>query len=368
MGDAVSALLIKILVIVAGLAAVVCITVGVIFGINHFKDPDSGSDKGDSVQTGGDVDPSDNGGNENKSHNNGQPLYKTNATRSSYIGTTNDDTKLIEGIKSNNAILVELGGYTVVASKGADEKIYPASMTKVMTLIVACERVTDLDEMLKVKKEHVDFLAQSGGSAAHAFSEGEYLRVEDVLNLVIYDSDTIACLLLAERFGGSEAGFVALMNNKAAELGLSSTNFKNATGLYDPEHYTTCREMGAIMSYAFENELAKKILTSWEGYRFNSYDSEGGVRNSYLSWSDWYSGRFNDNPYIKNGSKTVVTVLAGKTGYEDIPRNCFVTYATDTNGVGYVSVVVGRSDASQDGVTAAESTADMKYIYKNYVK
>ena len=93
-------------------------------------------------------------------------------------------------------------------------------MTKVMTLLVACEMVTDLDEMLEVKQEHIDFKTQSGGSGDIVFIAGDMIRVEDLLKLVIYDSDTIACLLLAERYGGSEAGFVELMNNKAKEMGL----------------------------------------------------------------------------------------------------------------------------------------------------
>lgn len=359
MGEMISSFVIKILMVVAAFAVAVCVTVGVILGVKHSKENDT--DDGGAVQTGGDVDDDGLGG---------SPLYKTNATRSSYIGTSDSSTKLIEGIKSNNAILVELDGYTVVASKGADEKIYPASMTKVMTLLVACEMVTDLEEVLEVKEEHINFLVQSGGSADSTFTAGDWIKVKDLLHLVIYDSDTIACLLLAERYGGSEAGFVELMNNKAEELGLTSTNFKNATGLHDAEHYTTCREMAAIMAYSFENELAKKILTAYEGYRFNTYEADGKtVRDTHLSWSDWYSGRLEDNPYIKDGNgKTVVTVIAGKTGKEEIPRNCFVTYAVDKNGVGYVAVTVGRANESQPGVLATESTADTKYIYRNYVK
>ncbi|MBO5883843.1 MAG: D-alanyl-D-alanine carboxypeptidase [Clostridia bacterium] len=359
MGEMISSFVIKILIIVAALAVAVCVAVGVILGVKHSKENDTGD--GGAVQTGGDVDDDGLGG---------SPLYKTNATRSSYIGTSDSSTKLIEGIKSNNAILVELDGYTVVASKGADEKIYPASMTKVMTLLVACEMVTDLEEVLEVKEEHINFLVQSGGSADVTFTAGDWVRVEDLLNLIIYDSDTIACLLLAERYGGSEAGFVELMNNKAEEMGLTSTNFKNTTGLHDAEHYTTCREMAAIMAYSFENELAKKILTAYEGYRFKTYEADGKtVRDTHLSWSDWYSNkeRFYNNPVI-SGSNPKVTVIAGKTGKEEIPRNCFVTYATDANGVGYVAVTVGRSNESQPGVLAAESTADMKYIYRNYVK
>ena len=267
------------------------------------------------------------------------------------------------GIKSAHAVLVKLGDNTSIAEKGADTKVYPASMTKVMTLLVACENATDPNALLTVTQEMVDYHKQTGGSGMMAFVAGESITVEDALYLVIYDSDTIACLLLANYVAGSEQAFVGMMNDKAAKMGLTGTHFVNCTGLFNEEHYTTCR---AIMACALSNTVAKQIITSYNGYTVDIF--QGTNRNdsrSSLAYADWYSSRLGDNPWAGNGSD--VRILGGKTGYEDIPRYCFVTYAKNTaTGTEYVCVTVGRSSEEQYSIRLAESTNDTKRIYQKY--
>ena len=120
------------------------------------------------------------------------------------------------------------------------------------------------------------------------------------------------------------------------------------------------------MAYAFENPLAKKILTEYAGYSFDVYEGESDtVTRTLTAWSDWYSGRFADNPRINKGA---VVVKSGKTGWEDIPKACFVTYAETSSGNKYINVVVGRSDAEQPSVSSSESTADVKKIFSSYAK
>lgn len=270
------------------------------------------------------------------------------------------------GIKSAHAVLVTLGDNTSIAEKGADTKVYPASMTKVMTLLVACENARDPNALLTVTQEMVDYHKQTGGSGMMAFVAGESITVEDALYLVIYDSDTIACLLLAEYVAGSEQAFVGMMNERATQMGLTGTHFVNCTGLFNEEHYTTCREMAAIMACALNNTVAKQIITSYNGYTVDIF--QGTNRNdsrSSLAYADWYSSRLGDNPWAGNGSD--VRILGGKTGYEDIPRYCFVTYARNTaTGTEYVCVTVGRSSAEQYSIRLAESTNDTKRIYQKY--
>lgn len=270
------------------------------------------------------------------------------------------------GIKSAHAVLVKLGDNSSIAEKGADTKVYPASMTKVMTLLVACENARDPNALLTVTQEMVDYHKDTGGSGMMGFSAGESITVEDALYLVIYDSDTIACLLLAQYVAGSEQAFVGMMNDKAAALGLTGTHFVNCTGLFDEEHYTTCREMAAIMACALKNAVAKEIITSYNGYTVDIYqgDNRNNSRSS-LAYADWYSTRLGDNPWAGNGSD--VKILGGKTGYEDIPRYCFVTYAKNTEtGTEYICVTVGRSSNEQYKISLAESTNDTKRIYQKY--
>ena len=269
-------------------------------------------------------------------------------------------------IKSAHAILVELTGNTSIVEKGADTRVYPASMTKIMTLLVACENARNANDRMAVTQEMVDYHKNTGGSGQMAFVAGEAITVEDALHLVIYDSDTIACLLLAEYVAGSEAEFVALMNAKAAELGLSGTNFKNCTGLHNEEHYTTCRDMATIMACVLKNNAAKQILTSFNGYVVDIYDNmESKLSRTSLAYADWYSGRLEDNPWAGNGSD--VKIMGGKTGYEDVPRYCFVTYAQNTStNTEYICVTVGRSNEQQYSIRLVESVSDTKRLYQKY--
>ena len=287
---------------------------------------------------------------------NNAPLFPTNPRRTSYdIGTSSEVKTLSEEIKSNNTILVELDSYTSIVEKSADEKMYPASMTKVMTLLVACERVTDLQKKLVVTQEIADYSEKNDGSGA-GLKVGESYSIEDLLYLVSYKSDTIASILIAEEIAGSEAAFVTLMNEKAAEIGLKGTNFVNCTGLYNENHYSTCRDIAMIMAYTMDNELAYKCLSSYRGRPM----VVGGVDCTF--YSTWYSGksRFADNPNLKTS-----TVVAAKTGYTDESGVTLVSVAKGDNGKTYINVIVGCPKGS--GLTETMSTQEVKYIYNTYI-
>ena len=306
-----------------------------------------------------------NTGKEPATNTNKSALYPTVPSRSSYLSTSAGDAALIgDNIRSNNAILVELGGYTSIAEKGADQPIYPASMTKVMTLIVACENVTSLNKKLVVTQEDIDYKDQNGGSGLLvASSLGDGFTIEDLLYMISYKSDTIACLMIAKEIAGSEAKFVEMMNDKADELGLTKTNFKNCTGLHHTEHVTTCREMAAMMSYALENQLAKRILLSTDVRKIPAYvgNSNEPLVN-YWAHCEWYSVRFNSEVELNT-----VTVRAAKTGYTDEAGVCLVSYAVSkTTGKGYVNVIVGQPKGS--GLSESISTQEVKNIYNAYAK
>ncbi|MBO5845022.1 MAG: D-alanyl-D-alanine carboxypeptidase, partial [Clostridia bacterium] len=255
-------------------------------------------------------------------------------------------------------ILVKVGADSLVSivEKNADAKMYPASMTKVMTLVVACERVTDLDKKLEVTAEIAKFAEDNDGSGA-GLKVGESYTVKDLLYLISYKSDTIASMLIAEHIAGSEMAFVSLMNEKAQQLGLNGTHFANCTGLYHEENYSTCRDIATIMAYALDNEMAFKVLSSYEGYAM----TVGGVDCKF--YSGWYSGkaRFADNPRL-----STVTVKAAKTGYIDESGISLVSYAVGKDGSKYINVIVGQPKGS--GLTESMSTAEVKLIYNTYAK
>jgi D-alanyl-D-alanine carboxypeptidase (penicillin-binding protein 5/6) len=282
-------------------------------------------------------------------------------------------------------VLVDITDNKAIAGRNADTRIYPASMTKVMTLLVACENAKDPNKLLTLTDEMVEKYNKVKGSDAKGpslelvWKVGYQVSVEDALHMVIYGSDTYACWLLADYIAGSEEQFVELMNAKAVELGLTNTHYANATGLFDENHYTTCREMAAVMAAAMNNEAAKKIITTIKEYPLEVYI--GGEKDEDASsgmWNNWYAGRIQKHPFVSSsGAKATIYVgngsdvkfMGGKTGYETIPSYCFVTAGeNDTTGRQYVVVQVGRVDSTQPTIDVKTSTADTRAMYYKYAK
>ena len=302
-----------------------------------------------------------------------------------YLSTSASGVATIEGIKSECAVLVDISSNKSVAEKGADVVIHPASMTKVMTLLVACENAKNPNALLTVKEEMLQRRAELEGSGELVENTtalngegdpeqidiiGKSVTVADALYLINYQSDTVACLLIANYVAGSEADFVKLMNDKAAELGLSKTKFVNSTGLTEKSgdyNTTTCREMAAIMAAAIDNPMVKKIVTGTEKFKADIY--EGKTKTEYVIpfFADWHNKANRLNGDIWAGK---VKLLGGKTGYEDIPTSCFVTYGIHSgSNKAYVCVIVGKTIGSNAEVVYPEpQTKDTRLIYANYAK
>ncbi len=279
-------------------------------------------------------------------------------------------------IKSAAIVLVDITDNRTVAGRNTDIKVYPASMTKVMTLLVACENAADSNQLVTVTKEMTEKYKNSqnkGASVAFTWEEGFQVTVEDLLHLVIYQSDTYACWLLAECVAGGEEQFVELMNKRAGELGLSSTHFTNCTGLYNAEHYTTVREMAAIMAAAMNNKAAESVLTKTELYTVDIYKN-GEKADEKGMWSAWFIDRCSEYGYQSTnpqyaGKGSDIWILGGKTGYEDVPTSCFVTAAwDDVTQRKYVCVQVGRINSEQPTIDTKTSTYDTKVMYQKYAK
>jgi D-alanyl-D-alanine carboxypeptidase (penicillin-binding protein 5/6) len=226
-------------------------------------------------------------------------------------------------------------------------------MTKVMTLLVACENVKFLSDQVTVSTEAVSYQARNEASGL-AWTGGETLTVEDLLYLIYFRSDTVACLTMADYISGSEAEFVKLMNAKAQKLGLKDTHFTNTTGLKleGEDYYTTCREMAMIMAYAMDNPLAKQVMVQSGAWYLPESAPVEYVRPTWMT--DRFGGK---------GELDTVTIKAAKTGWEDEPGACLVSYAEGSNGKKYIHVIVGGG-----GLSASKSTADVKEIYKTYAK
>lgn len=178
------------------------------------------------------------------------------------LSVSDEATRVLDlELYSTAAILLDAQTGAVLAEKLPDERIYPASMTKVMTLLVAAEQLPQLDETFTMTQAIIDPLYLAGASMA-GFVNGETVTLRELLYGAVVPSGAEATEALAQAAAGSEAAFVALMNEKAAALGLENTHFTNTSGLHDEQHYTTVREMALILQAALQNEVCAEVLST----------------------------------------------------------------------------------------------------------
>ena len=271
-----------------------------------------------------------------------------------------DNASIIIGsseISSDFALLIDVTDNKVIASRKYNQLIYPASMTKVMTLIVAIENLpyeSSMDDVITISESVVKAMAKEGASG-YGFKAGDKLTVRELLYATILQSDGVACIELANYIAGSEKEFVKLMNAKATEIGLEKTNFTNCTGLHNESHFSTCKEIAMIMEYAMKNThcaniIATKSLALSNDFRNDSY--------TYTLYHATLASKFDDlRPQF-----TTVEVLGAKSGWTGSASGyCMVSYAEGDNGHKYVLVTANAP-------TANDAIYDMAGIYNAYAK
>lgn len=270
-----------------------------------------------------------------------------------YKFTENDETVYIYSDKmtSQYAILVDVSTDTIVAKKGHHDKMSPASMTKVLTVLVAAEHITEeqLDDTFTITFEITDY-AYANDCSVVGFLNDEKVTVRDLFYGTILPSGGDAAVGLATYVAGSHEAFVELMNEKLDELGLSGTaHFTNCVGLYDKEHYCTPYDMAIIMRAAMDNELCREVLST-KCYTTSPTEQhpEG------LIISNWFLRRIEDKD-------TGGEVIGGKTGYVAQSRSCAVSYGTSEDGTPYICVTAGANGSWR-------CIYDHVEIYNNYVR
>ena len=178
-------------------------------------------------------------------------------------------------IKARTSIVIDFHSDKVLYEYEADAQIYPASMTKIMTTIIAFDLIKKNRLSLSDKfiiSENAWRLSQSGYSSMFIMVNDE-VSVEDLLKGIIIASGNDACVALAEGIAGSEENFADMMNEKAAEIGMDSTNFSNSSGINDPENYSTVRDIALMSKYLIANypEFYK-----WYSEKTFTWDRTGG--------------------------------------------------------------------------------------------
>ena len=229
-------------------------------------------------------------------------------------------------IASSYAILVDLDTNEIIVDRDSNVVVSPASMTKIMTILVAADYIKDLKDVVTVSKESVEYCWEYDCSAV-GFQIGEKVTVEDLLYGTILPSGADAALELAKYVAGSEEAFVALMNEKLEELGLSKTaHFTNVVGTFHEDHHCTMKDMAIILSVAIQNDLCKKVLSEHEYFTTKTKENPEGC-----DISNWFLRRIEDKD--TNG-----LVVCGKTGFVDEAGCCAASYEVSNSGKNYICV------------------------------
>lgn len=260
---------------------------------------------------------------------------ETEEDASVYCFQETDDTVFIDSadVISTYGILVDESADTIVAAKGARERILPASMTKVLTILVAAEQIPEekLDDTFTMTLEITDY-AYVNDCSSVGFLDGEKVPIRDLFYGTAMHSGGDAALGLAFYVAGSQEAFVEMMNQKLEELGIAdSTHFTNCVGLYDEAHFSTVYDMAVIMKAALQNDLCREVMSK---HIYTTKPTEEHPEG--IEISNWFLRKIEDKD-------TGGEVLCAKTGYIVQSKNCAVSYETSAGGTPYICVTAGST-------------------------
>lgn len=223
-------------------------------------------------------------------------------------------------LSSDNAIVIDRDTGQILDEKNPDERIYPASMTKMMTTILAIENL-DASQTITITEEMVDGLLEANASIA-GLGIGDEPTAEDLFYCSALPSGADATNALAMTVSGSLDAYVDLMNQKAQEIGMTSTHFNNVTGLHDDNHYSTVRDISLLLEYCLKNEEFEKIFSA------TVYTTTPLASAPYGLTVRSTSGALHD---------TAPGYIGGKTGYTPEAGYC-IAYWADVNDMHLLGV------------------------------
>ncbi len=254
-------------------------------------------------------------------------------------------------VASSNVIFLNKDSGEILAARNCHTVINPASMTKVLTVLVAAEHIkpSDLDDTFTITLDITDYSYVHDCSNA-GFEKDEEVTVRDLFYGTILPSGADAAVGLATYVAGSHEAFVDLMNEKLEILGLSDTaHFTNCVGIYDADHHCTVYDMAMIMEAALDNELCREVLSA------HTYTTSATAAHPEgMLLSNWFLRRIEDR-------ETGGEVLCGKTGFVDQSGNCAVSYGVDESGNEYICATTG----AQGSMRCVNEHAA---LYKAYAK
>lgn len=227
--------------------------------------------------------------------------------------------------KAGALISLDTGEY--LYENNIDQKMYPASITKIMTAILVLENENfDPEGKITMTKSALDLVLGTGSTVSN-FVEGEEFSQLDLIYLILMASSGDCTYLAAEYYGGSVENFVTMMNDKAKKLGLSSTHYTNPVGLHDDDNYTTVRDIYTLTSYALKNKIFKEVCET-PRHIMKTNLTEKKTLSTTNALQDTTTN------YYYQYAKGV------KTGYTDEAGRCLVSTAS-YNGYNYMCILLG---------------------------
>lgn len=252
-------------------------------------------------------------------------------------------------IQSENMVLYNLTEDKLLTSKNKDEKVSIASMTKIMTALVAIEHIENIDETITLNYKVFEGLLEANASVV-GFRVGQTVTYLDLLYGTLLPSGADATRALAINLAGSEEEFVNWMNEKAKSLNLKNTHFVNTSGLDDENHYSTVDEVATILKSAIQNELFKEIFES------DSYVSSDKTITMYGTL------RKTLNTY---GLKADY-IIGAKTGYTNDAGRCLASIAYDENEDIYYLLVTAKAPTTTGYYHLTDAITIYRYYFTNY--
>ena len=268
-----------------------------------------------------------------------------------------DGSKLVETSKA--VIIYELTSDTMIYNWNPDQRIYPASMVKLMTALLALENAELTDKVIVTRKalSYVEI-----GSVSAGLKAGEELTLEDLLNCMMAASANDAATVIAEHIGGTQEEFVKMMNDRAVELGCTGTNYTNAHGLHDEQNYTTARDICRLLDVALEDPEFKALFNakSYTVPATNMSEERIVLTSNHMMSRETIKKYFDER------------VTGGKTGATDEAGRCLAATA-ESNGMELLTIVMGAEPTYEaDGLSLSafgsfEETAKLlDYAFGNF--
>lgn len=226
------------------------------------------------------------------------------------------------------AVLFDVNNREVLYSKNAHERLYPASLTKVMTALVALQNASP--DMVLTATNNVTI--RESGAQLCGLKAGDTMTLDQALHILLMYSANDAAMLIAENIGGSVEHFVEMMNEEAKRIGATNTSFANPHGLSDDNHYTTAYDLYLIFNEAIQYDTFNEII-HMTTYQTTYYDKDGKAKELTVN---------NTNLFLRGDYQAPenITVIGGKTGTTAAAGHCLILLSRDISGAPYISVIL----------------------------